>query len=220
MDHLRWTSAGRAVLVRRRSRRWLRAGVVLIHIPRTAGTSFSEAIYGHFLGNLRAADIKRWGSSSVRSLPFIAVSRNPWDRLVSAYRFVKRGGGMGGLEPVAAWWPEQYQIPEFETFDRFVTEWLVGRDLMNLDLVFQPQSHFVCDERGNIIVDELGRFEDLDSIRAMLREKAPHLSTISRSNLSGDVVDYRTFYTPALVDLVGSIYSEDVVRFGYSFEGC
>jgi len=197
---------------------WLRAGVVLIHIPKTAGTSFSEAIYGRFLGNLRAVDIKRWGSSSVKSLPFVAVTRNPWDRLVSAYRFVKRGGGIGGLAPVAPWRPEQYRIPEFETFDRFVTEWLLGRDLQKLDLAFQAQSDFICDQLDNIIVDELGRFEALDSFCEILREKVPHLPPISKSNRSGDLVDYRRFYTPALVDLVGSIYSKDVTRFGYSFE--
>jgi sulfotransferase famil protein len=217
MDYLRWTPAGQAFLVKQRSRAWLRAGVVLIHIPKTAGTSFSEALYGRFLGNLRAADIKRWGSSSVRSLPFVAVTRNPWDRLVSAYRFVKRGGGIGGPAPVAAWGSEQYRIPEFETFDRFVTEWLAGRDLRKLDLVFKVQSDFVCDEQRNLIVDELGRYEDLDSFCDILRQKAPQLPPISKSNRSGVKVDYRTFYTPALVDLVGSIYSEDVARFGYSF---
>jgi hypothetical protein len=39
----------------------------------------------------------------------------------------------------------------------------------------------------------------------------------AQSNRSGTPVDYRTFYTGELEELVGSIYTEDVRNFGYSF---
>jgi hypothetical protein len=217
-DHLIGTPLERALLVRRRSPDWLRAGVVFIHVPKAAGTSISEALYGRFLGHVRAADVKRWASPAVRSLPFVGVTRNPWDRLVSAYRFVRRGGGVGGANAGGVWRPEQYQIPQFETFERFITEWLSRRDPKKLDYVFQPQSQFLCDDKGGIIVDHLGRFEDLESTSDYLRQALPTLSPISQSNRSGAPVDYRGFYTPKLADLAGSIYREDVARFGYSFE--
>jgi hypothetical protein len=44
------------------------------------------------------------------------------------------------------------------------------------------------------------------------------LPPLAESNASGTPVDYRSFYTPDLVELVGSIYAEDVTRFGYRFE--
>ena len=217
-DHLVGTPFERALLVRRRSADWLRAGVVFIHVPKAAGTSVSEALYGRFLGHARAADVKRWGAANVVSLPFVAVTRNPWDRLVSAYRFAKRGAGLGGGNPGAVWRPEQYAAPEFGTFERFVSDWLAKRNPRDLDLIFQPQCQFVCDEIGNVIVDHLGRFENLSETYAFLGAGKRNVPMARESNRSGDPVDYRTFYTPQLVELAASIYREDVERFGYTFD--
>ena len=217
-DHLVGTPLERALLVRRRSRIWRRAGIVLIHVPKAAGTSLSQALYGRFLGHVRAADVKRWAPRAVQSLPMLAVARNPWDRLVSAYRFVKRGSGTGP-NAGGVWRPEQYQGPQFETFERFVTEWLASRDPRELDLVFQPQSQFVFARDGQILVDHVGRFENLEASYAWLREKRPDIAPLAQSNVSGERVDYRGFYTPALAELVGKIYADDARIFGYTFEG-
>lgn len=208
----------RAVIVRRRSPLWLKAGIVFIHVPKAAGTSFNEALYGRLMGHIRASDIERWGSAKLKSLPSFAITRNPWDRLLSAYRFVRRGGGLGGANAGGVWRAERYRVPEFETFERFVFEWLAPRDLLKLDYVFQPQSLFVCDVSGKVVVDHLGRFENLRPTHAFLREKTPQIREIPGSNKSGDHVDYRSFYTPELVERIASLYATDVQRFGYSFE--
>lgn len=207
-----------AVLVRRRQAIWLRAGIVFIHIPKTAGTAINEALYGRFMGHVRASDVERWGSPALKALPRVAIVRNPWDRLVSAWRFVSRGGGVGGPHAGRVRHAERYRVPEFESFDAFVRQWLAARDVRRLDFVFQPQWRFVCDARGEIIVDHLGRFELLDATYAFLQERKPGLPPLAESNRSGAAVDYRTFYSPELVELVGSIYAEDVQRFDYRFE--
>lgn len=217
-DHLVGTPIERALLVRRRSPDWLAAGVVFIHIPKAAGTSVSEALYGRFLGHLGASDVRRWGSRAVNALPFIAVARNPWDRLVSAYRFARRGTGIGGVRTGAIWRPEQYRVKECDRFDTFVRDWLLPRDPRRLDPVFQPQSPFVFASDGTSLVDYIGRFEDLGATFEFLHERFPHVQPIAQANRSGPAIDYRSFYSPQLVDLVGSIYAEDVRRFGYSFE--
>jgi chondroitin 4-sulfotransferase 11 len=208
----------RAVLVRRRQAEWVRAGLVFIHIPKVAGTAFNEALYGRFMGHVHASDIERWGSAELKALPAFAVTRNPWDRLVSAYRFAKRGAGLGGPHAGRVRRAKQYRRPEFDTFETFVTKWLAPRDLRNLDVVFQPQSPFVCDDGGNIIVSHLGRFENLGPTFSFVRKFVPNLPELEKSNLSGESVDYRTFYNRSLIDLVGSIYEEDVRRFNYTFE--
>jgi chondroitin 4-sulfotransferase 11 len=173
-------------------------------VPKAAGTTISEAVYGRFLGHVRALDVERWTSRRARELPRFAITRNPWDRLVSAYRDLRRRGGNG--------------IPELENFETFVTRWLARRDPAQLNAVYQPQSRFVCGRDGKFLVEHVGRFEDLGPTLDYLRELLPEMPPIGHANPSGPAVDYRTFYTPELAELVGTIYAEDVFRFGYSFD--
>jgi hypothetical protein len=144
--------------------------------------------------------------------------RNPWERLVSAYRLAVRGKGEGGPFEAAVWRAETYRIPEFRTFGSFVTEWLAPREVTMLDGIFQPQSQFVFDASGSLLVDHLGRLDDLAPTRAFLRERLGRAPAIGEGNRSGPVLDYRDFYTDELVDLVGRIYAEDVRRLGYTFD--
>ena len=207
----------RAVIVRRRSAVWLKAGIIFIHIPRAAGTSINYALYGQFMGHVRALDVQRWGSPAVKALPSFAVVRNPWERLVSAYRLAVRGKGQGGPYEASVWRAESYRIPEFRTFRSFVTEWLTRRDIMKLDGIFQSQSQFVFDRSGALLVDHLGRLENLGPTRAFLADRLGRVPAIGEGNRSGPVLDYRDFYTDELVDLVGRIYGEDVRQLGYTF---
>lgn len=209
----------RVLLVRRRSPIWHEAGVVFIHVPKAAGTSLSIALFGRYLGHVRASDVERWASRPVASLPRFAVVRNPWDRIVSAYRFLKRGGGVGGDYQGAVRHPHLYRIPQFDTFERFVEEWLPGREPSRLDRALQPQCLYVCDADGKIILDHLGRFENLEPTIAFLRKTVGDFGPIGRSNRSGASTDYRSLYTPRLVDAVASIYSDDVRYLGYTFDG-
>ena len=208
----------RALMVRRRAKHWRRAGIVFIHVPKAAGTSINEALYGRFMGHARAAEIARWAPASVKALPSFSVTRNPWDRLVSAWRFARAGEGVGDSYRAGMWRPELYQVPEFETFERFVTEWLAVRDVTKLDGVFQPQWLFLCDRRRNVIVDHVGRLEDLGPTLDFIRERTGRAVAIPQANRSGDAVDYRSFYTPDLARLVGEIYAADAEMFGYRFD--
>lgn len=207
-----------SLLVRRQTPIWLRAGIVFIHIPKAAGTSINEALFDRFMGHARAEDLIRSGSVELSTLPRFAIARNPWDRLVSAYRFARRGKGAGGAHQAWVWRPEQYQVPQCASFERFVNEWLAPRDIRKLDGIFQPQWYFVCGPNGELLVDHMGRVEDLEPTVDFIERAIGRRPAIPESNRSGERIDFRDFYTPALVDLVGQIYREDVERFGYSFE--
>jgi hypothetical protein len=207
----------RGMLVRRRAKYWRRAGIVFIHVPKAAGTSINEALYGRFIGHPHALDVRRWAPADIKALPSFSVVRNPWDRLVSAWRFARQGHGVGETYRAGMWQPARYQVPEFESFERFVREWLEPRDVRRLDGVFQPQSMFLCDRSGHILVDHVGQLEDLKPTYAFIAEHAGAAPAIGRANRSGQEFDYRTLYTPELAALVGEIYREDAERFGYRF---
>lgn len=206
------------LLVRRRTPTWVNSGIVFIHIPRVAGTSINQALYGQFMGHPQAAEIRRWGTASLNALPFFAVTRNPWQRLISAYRFARRGGGSGGEFEAGILHRRRYQVAEFDSFKHFVEKWLLHRDPANLDGIFQPQSMFVTGAEGEILVDHVGRLNDLEPTLDFIERALGHRPEIPRGNCSGERRDFRQFYTPELRRLVGRFYAEDIERFGYSFD--
>lgn len=206
------------ILVQRRSPQWLRSGIVFVHIPKSAGTSVNQALYGRFMGHVRMSDIHRWAFANVRALPSFAITRNPWDRLVSAYRFATRGHGLGNGTRAAIAHPMRYRTPEFSSFKTFVTDWLAKREICELDYVFQPQSLFVCDQKDVPLVDHLGRIEQMEPTLKFIEKTIGQRISISRLNLSGEPVDYRRFYTSSLAETVGRIYQADIDLFGYDFD--
>ena len=207
----------RALLVRRRARYWQEAGIVFIHVPKAAGTSINEALYGRFMGHAHALDVVRWAPPYVKALPRFSVTRNPWSRLVSAWRFARQGRGVGETYRAGMWRAERYRVPEFETFERFVKEWLAPREITRLDGVFQPQWMFLCDRRGALLVDHVGMLEDLGPTLEFVGRMRGETLQIRRANRSGEAVDYRSLYTPELANIVGDIYRDDVRKFGYDF---
>lgn len=207
----------RAIRVRRHAKLWNDAGILFIHVPKCAGTSISEAIYGRFTNHVRAEDVDRWGEAGVKALPSFAVTRNPWDRLVSAYRFAVRGHGEGGDFVVETWRPEQYRKAAFLTFERFVEEWLAVQQLAKLDPIFQPQKQFVCNRVGDILVNHTGKIENLCATATWIEETTGVEPSFPHHNRSGAPVKYRDFYSGRLMNMVGEIYRDDVEAFNYDF---
>ena len=107
-----------------------------------------------------------------------------------------------------------YQTPEFETFEKFVTQWLVNQDLEEIDYVFRPQSSYVCID-GELALDELFRFEALElGIERLQSLLGRRLSVgVKNSVLRGD--DFRSFYSSQTRSIVSKLYRQDFDRFGY-----
>lgn len=198
----------------RRRRRWERSGVIFVHIPKAAGTSISHGLYGRSMGHMAAYEIRRSCPDLFARIPTFAVSRNPWDRLVSAFSFVRQGG----TEDAGVWRASQYNAPSFRSFEAFVEEWLVGRDLGAVDHVFRRQAPYVTDQVGNVIVDYVGAVERLGEVATFLRERLGTAVEIAARNPSNRRKSYRSYYPSSrLVNLVGDAYGEDVRLFSYDF---
>ncbi len=205
-----------ALLVRRRGRYLREAGVVFVHVPKAAGSSINQALYGRFMGHYTASDVARFASARVAALPRFSVVRDPWSRAVSAWRFARSGVGVGDGVVAGLAKPERYARPEFETFDGFVREWLAHADLTREDGVFQPQTRWLTDGAGRTIVDHVGRLEDLAPTVAWVEARTGRPFAVPHTNRSGDAVDWRALYTPETAAIVGRVYAEDVSRLGYA----
>lgn len=207
-------------LIYKRVRLWQGAGVVFVHVPKAAGTSISQSLYGRSVGHYSAADVKRFAPACLSNLPSFAVVRNPWSRCLSAYRFAILGGGGGDGPRVAATNPAQYQIPSFRSFSAFVEEWLAGWDVSKLDAIFQPQWPYVCDNHGNLLVDWVGRMEHLGAVEDFVRRSTGSSISLEHHNRSSSghgKTDYRDEYDPSTREIVGRIFERDIEMFGYDF---
>ena len=114
--------------------------------------------------------------------------------------------------------PSQYQIPEFESFERFVIEWLLCRDITQLDRIFQPQYQFVTDDNGKSVVDFVGNFESINADIAIVEKRLGRAIALPRVNVTSKTPGYVSAYkSQELIDLVAQIYQKDIHMFNYEF---
>jgi chondroitin 4-sulfotransferase 11 len=186
---------------------------IFIHIPKTAGVSLAKAIYGDvtleghrsFYFNSIALNIK---NEVYFSFSFV---RNPFDRLYSAYKFLNEGG-MNHLDKLAF----QTHLSEFEDFEDFILNGL-NKKLIYQITHFIPQHEYLCDKSGSILVDFIGRFENLDKDILLLSEKLNKNIELNHHNYNNKS-DYKEVYTDEMIYKVNQIYQKDIDIFKYTFK--
>lgn len=229
---------------------------LFVHVPKTGGQSVESVFLAlHGLGweeraplLLRPNDDPAIGPSRLAHLTAteyvglghltqaeydgfykFAFVRNPFARLVSGFHYRELGPEVSFADFV------RRTLDYTDTFPDF------ARHSM-------PQSDYVCDADGRLIVDFVGKFETLAADFAHVAEQLglpsrelPHRNksdavSLLRKNpkrflrqnaqrlLRGDAPatprrkHYADYFTPALADEVAAFYKRDLELFGYSFE--
>ena len=191
---------------------------IFVHIPKAAGISVAKALYGNLAGGHSDLSFYRRVFSFQEYSNYFKFTfvRNPWDRVYSAYSFLKAGG-----------WNDEDQswanthLSGVDDFEVFVNEHLANSHIQS-HIHFKPQCEFV-DARGylNCGVDFLGYFEniqqDFSAIAARLSkpEQLPHQNKTQRSEHRAH---YRELYTSSMIECVAQLYAKDVEAFGYRFD--
>lgn len=189
---------------------------IFIHIPKCAGTSVSRSLFGYSVGSHHSvADyqlIYPW--SAFRSYFKFAIVRNPFDRLVSAFHYLKQGGGN---ESDAEWVRNHDQ--HFKGFKSFVKYSLRTPEILGA-MHFRPQIEYVRDFRNEIPIDYIGRYERLGD--AFLRISTQLGSTSELRSLNQNSARnhgaFQDCYEDVTRRIVAEVYAEDIARFGYTFE--
>ncbi len=177
-----------------------------IHINKTGGSSIEHALRVPLIHETATTfrnniGVARWD----RRFSF-SIVRNPWDRVVSHfhYRQMTDQTGLGDSSLSFKDWVRKVYV---ERAAEYVDE----------EKMFLTQSDWVTDEEGRIMVDYIGRFEQLDETwseicRRLNREHTalPHVKKSSRQN-------YRDYYDQESRDIVENFFKKDVVNFGYRF---
>jgi len=183
---------------------------VFVHIPKCGGSSI-ESFFGvnpleyslenftgqksnnFFLQHAKILEIHQLSQTNIKKYFKFGFCRNPWDRFVSSFFYEQRFFDMG----------------DFRSF--------VLRPKFKNKQHSHPQVDFVFNSSGELALDFVGKFENLQKDFNVVckklnlpQEKLPHKKKSNRKK-------YREYYTHETRDIIYERYQKDIEYFGYEF---
>lgn len=204
---------------------------IFVHIPKTGGTSLSLALEARAMaddiligdtpkavkrrGRVKAlqdrAPGRLWKHSGLRDIDglfdpsafrVVTLVRNPWDRLVSYYHWLREQSFDHRAVAAAKAMP----------FDAFLTD-----PVQSQSIAANPFESYVKDRAGRVRCDHFIRLEALSEDLRPFEEHLGFRLAVEHVNRSDRDADYRSYYDAALRDHVSQIARADIERFGYQF---
>ncbi|MGR5254316.1 sulfotransferase family 2 domain-containing protein [Vibrio astriarenae] len=208
---------------------------VFIHVPKAAGTSVTNILSKYttymdleiggtsFGEQIQTAYKDRFGlskhttASGVRDVLGdevwkgmfkFSIVRNPYDRTISTYKFLKKWKGT----------PAKFK----EKLDNFsnINEYILSdtwEESDGPDYIFKPQTYWLTDpnERSKVIVDFVGRLENLDNDLANIQSiiEGGQVEPIETPKLNVSVGEHEL--SAESIDKINLVYSRDFSFWGY-----
>ena len=207
---------------------------LFVHIAKTGGTSVRAALsplrwrdplfipqfiasrLSHLTGHRIASKLPRHSRiiAAKEMLPQeffdklfkFAFVRNPWDLQVSSWHHLRRER------------PRLVKdIPDFPAFIR----WKLDPERpyqYHVDTSIELQTDYLRDLEGNIVVDFIGKYENLQAdYEEACRRIGITPPPLPHRRQAKDRTGYRDYYDDSLADLVSEHFKKDIETFGYSF---
>lgn len=204
---------------------------VFIHAPKTGGTAMALALEGRamkddiMLGDTpkalkrrrRVKDMKTrgrlWKHSTLADIDGLVPTldglfaftlvRNPWDRMVSYYHWLK---------------DQQFDHPAVALAGQMDFADFACATQVCASMAASPARHYMTDATGRERCDLFIRLEAFDTDARPLWDHLGFQLELPRANASARAPDHRSYYTARARAAVAQACREDIERFGYSFE--
>lgn len=186
---------------------------IFIHVPKCAGVSINTRLYGNLAGgHLKIENYTRiFSPREFLSYFKFTVVRNPWDRLVSSYHFLSKGG----MNEADRQWAKE-NISQYSDFKAFVRDWVTPENVMKY-YHFIPQTEFIFDKHHAIKPDFIAFLETLDEDFIEISHKLNIPVHIDKKNQSNHD-DYKSYYDAETINIVAKVYEKDIRLLGYNFD--
>ena len=204
--------------------------MVFIHISKTGGQSITASMKD--LPELKLQDdshrhILHYEKHLREDYFSFAFVRNPWDRMVSRFFYRQKKAQSARPHSKPRFQKHCNKDASFEDFmlnpdpykikPKFTDKWL-AKLADDTDFLWDNCLDWITDDSGEIMVDFIGRFENLEEDFLAVQKlvgfstKLPHLN-----KCSNDQKKYWEFYTAEARDMIAEKFSRDIAAFGYKF---
>jgi chondroitin 4-sulfotransferase 11 len=177
--------------------------LTFVHIPKNGGSSVVQWLRENFNTEI----IKNHPSMSMIKIEWdvhrsFAIVRNPWDRVVSAYFYLKQYG---------FYWENNNITSEsdFPSFDSFVNS--LNYNLNSWNSIDTNQCEWL-DGSDTLILRAETLDNDFKQIQDMLNFYAP-LPYINTS----EHLDYKSYFNSSQIEHVRKVFAKDIDMFGYTY---
>jgi len=183
---------------------------IFVHIPKVAGRSMAAALGIRDPGHHSISEYRDASRRLYDQYYKFGFVRNPWDRAVSMYFYFRRMLDDG----IDGWWRD---VADCGSFSDFVLEYLVSANIEE-SYFLRPQADFLFDYDNQLLVDFVGRFENLNQdIQAVLEKLGLPAVALRKINPS-EHDHYTSYYTQREVDVISQLYKRDVDLFSYAYD--
>ena len=225
--------------------------IIFVHIPKTGGGSVEKTLgifgednngslnpnldilYGKknnkLLHHLTIKEIKNFNNSQCLNYKKVSFVRNPFDRMVSEYLwriqvYCKKKINFKKFLIEEA-------IPRKNGINTFIKDFYKDENIIPLlDVHYLDQYKFLIDEKDNIDMDFIGKFENLEKDFKKIfklklinykihKSKSDYLYYISKEFFPNflTIKSYRKFYDNETIDIIKKEYKKDLMYFNYKF---
>ena len=174
--------------------------LIFIHVPKVAGSSIASLGVARTLGHQTYAFYEKWANG--REIPpTFAITRDPYERYLSAFRYLKHGGGNG----IDRFWANKNLRGDHNSF---AVEYLHRPEVQGW-MHFRPQSEFLFGTQGS--VKHILRLESLsDEWPSFARQYSlPEILEHKNVTQGGEMLSH------AARQVVRRIYADDFEKLGY-----
>lgn len=126
-----------------------------------------------------------------------AFVRNPWNRLVSEYEFIRRRPDHGRHSKVIKMEFKQYILYQSKRYDAH-------------------QINMLADKNGVLLMDFIGKFENLQQDWNHVTDKLGIENKQLTHRKKAGITNYDSYYTDETRSLVAELWKRDIEAFGYS----
>ena len=184
--------------------------LLFIHIPRTAGRSISAALRRELDGTKVAWEHAKLKDANFNIRPYtkFCVVRNPWERLVSQWRYL--------IQEKKTYEPRNgHRRKVSELSEKSFSWWLInhGKKSHNIVTSDTPQFSWMT-KSGKFAMDHVIRFENL--VEGFCGVTGLPADTLPITHKT-EHCEYQKYYDKASREFVKRVFARDIKMWGYKF---